>query len=369
MGHPEELAALRKKLDGVDQALVERLAERQEIVAAIGALKEAEGRPLRDFAREREVLQGVRVRAAGIGLDPDTAEAVLRTLIRASLERQERARVAHSSVGSGKRALVLGGAGKMGRWFADFLDAQGYGVEISDPAGPVEGYELHPGEAWETTLPKHELVVVAAPLAVSNRILHRLAELAPPGLVFDVGSLKSPLRSGLRALAEAGCRVTSVHPMFGPDTKLLSGKHVLFCDAGNPEATREARALFAPTMAELVEMSLDEHDRLVAYVLGLSHALNIAFFTALARSGEAAPALARLSSTTFDAQLEVASRVAAENPRLYFEIQSLNDHGEAALQALVEAVDAVVTRVREGDEAGFVELMEGGRRYLASRSV
>ena len=43
-----------------------------------------------------------------------------------------------------------------------------------------------------------------------------------------------------------------------------------------------ARELFAPTMAEQVVMSLDDHDRLIAYVLGLSHALNIAFFTALA---------------------------------------------------------------------------------------
>ena len=41
-------------------------------------------------------------------------------------------------------------------------------------------------------------------------------------------------------------------------------------------------------------MGLDEHDRLIAYVLGLSHALNIAFFTALADSGEAAPRLAKL---------------------------------------------------------------------------
>ncbi len=42
-------------------------------------------------------------------------------------------------------------------------------------------------------------------------------------------------------------------------------------------------------MAERVVMTLDEHDRLIAYVLGLSHALNIAFFTALAESGEEAP--------------------------------------------------------------------------------
>ena len=86
-------------------------------------------------------------------------------------------------------------------------------------------------------------------------------------------------------------------------------------------------------------MSLDDHDRLIAYVLGLSHALNIAFFTALAESGKAAPQLARLSSTTFDAQLEVASRVAAESPSLYFEIQSLNQYGGESLAALQAAVD------------------------------
>jgi hypothetical protein len=47
---------------------------------------------------------------------------------------------------------------------------------------------------------------------------------------------------------------------------------------------------------------------LIAYVLGLSHALNIAFFTALAGSGEAAPRLAQLSSTTYDAQVDVATK-------------------------------------------------------------
>ena len=49
------------------------------------------------------------------------------------------------------------------------------------------------------------------------------------------------------------------------------------------------RTLFASTMAEQVVTTLDDHDRLIAYVLGLSHAVNIAFFSALADSGEAAP--------------------------------------------------------------------------------
>ncbi|MGB7738055.1 MAG: prephenate dehydrogenase dimerization domain-containing protein, partial [Steroidobacteraceae bacterium] len=185
----------------------------------------------------------------------------------------------------------------------------------------------------------------------------------------DIGSLKTPLRSGLDKLRAAGCHVTSVHPMFGPDTELLSGRHVIFIDLGDAAALAEARALFGSTMADLVVMGLDEHDRLIAFVLGLSHALNIAFFTALAESGEAAPRLARMSSTTFDAQLDVATRVAAENPDLYFEIQSLNDYGVESLNALQAAVNRLCRSVHERDSATFVAMMQQGNEYLRVRQA
>jgi chorismate mutase/prephenate dehydrogenase len=107
----------------------------------------------------------------------------------------------------------------------------------------------------------------------------------------------------------------------------------------------------------------------IAHVLGLSHALNIAFFTALAESGEAVPDLMQFSSTTFDAQLDVAQRVAGENPSLYFEIQSLNDYGTEALDALVSAVERIQSTVKHGDEASFIDLMESGRTYLERRTL
>ena len=120
-------------------------------------------------------------------------------------------------------------------------------------------------------------------------------------------------------------------------------------------------------MAERVVMGLDEHDRLIAYVLGLSHALNIAFFTALADSGEAAPRLANLSSTTFDSQLDVASRVAAESPDLYFEIQSLNEYGGESLQALQRAVERLLAAVKT-QEFGGIHGHHGSRPSLLGRA-
>jgi chorismate mutase / prephenate dehydrogenase len=308
---------------------------------------------------------GVRAMAEQRGVSPGLAESLLRLLIRSSLTTQEHASVVAHGAGSGRRALVIGGAGKMGSWFVSFLGSQGFAVEVADPSPTPEGVTRV--EDWRSTDLKHDYIVLATPLGITDAILKDLALRRPPGVIFDVGSLKSPLRAGLLALKSHGCKVTSVHPMFGPDTELLSGRHVVFVDLGHAGALASARELFAPTMAEQVVMSLDDHDRLIAYVLGLSHALNIAFFTALAESGEDAPKLARMSSTTFDAQLDVASRVAQDSPELYYEIQSLNDYGAESLEALSQAVERLRTAVLSQDRATFVALMRRGRDYLADR--
>ena len=357
---------LRQRVTDIDRQLISLVAERKRVSGEVARVKRATGYPTRDYEREREVILGVRTIATELGVSPGLAEDLIRLLIRSSLTTQEQASVVARGKGSGRRVLVIGGAGKMGRWFVEFLGSQGFSVEIADPgAAPAAG--VIRVDDWRTTDLKHDYIVLATPLGVTDAILRELALRRPTGVIFDVGSLKSPLRAGLLALKSHGCKVTSVHPMFGPDTELLSGRHVVFVDLGSAEALASARELFSPTMAEQVVMSLDDHDRLIAYVLGLSHALNIAFFTALAESGEAAPKLARMSSTTFDSQLDVASRVAQESPELYYEIQSLNDYGAESLEALSQAVERIRTAVISQDHDAFVALMRQGRDYLEDR--
>jgi chorismate mutase/prephenate dehydrogenase len=356
------LDELRQQLNLLDRRLLELISERQATSREIARVKRATGYPTRDYGREREVILAVRASAAELGVPADIAEGVMRLLIRSSLTTQEQASVVARGAGSGQRALVIGGAGKIGAWFAQFLASQGFAVEVADPAGGAGALA-----DWRSSPLDHDFIVVATPLGATNGILRELAARRPRGVVFDVGSLKTPLRAGLGALLEAGVRVTSIHPMFGPDTELLSGRHVIFIDLGAGDALERARGLFAPTMVEQVVMSLDEHDRLIAYVLGLSHALNIAFVTALARSGENAPRLVQMSSTTFDAQFEVATRVSNDSPELYFEIQHLNEYGSESLDALAQAVESVRSAVQAGDAARFKALMVAGQEYTQGR--
>jgi len=367
----DQLRLLRDRLDQVDAGLIELAAERQQIVSEIGRVKQGEGRQLRDFRRERQVIELVRGKAERVGLDPAVAEDLLKRLITASLTRQEQERGKLAAKGVGRRALVIGGGGLMGGWLAAFLDNQGFDVLLADPvfgnAGEAKAENVFAD--WQDAPADVDLIVVATPIRASVEIIEALAHAGSKALVVEVASIKSPLIEPLRNAARAGLTICSAHPMFGPDTRLLSGRHVLLMDAGCPAAIDQVTALFADTMAEVTQVPLADHDRLIALVLGLSHAINIAFFTALEKSGVSADQLAGISSTTFKRQLDIARDVAGENPDLYYEIQQLNEHAPMARRALNEAVRSIEASVENDDAEGFRRLMLEGRRFLEGMGV
>ena len=359
-----ELSELRRRLDEIDTGIVDLIAERQQVVTIIGEHKLKTGLPLRHYERDREVIDRGMERAESRGLSGEVARDILETLIHHSLSNQETYQLAQSDHGQGQRALVIGGLGRMGVWMSRYLDMVGYKVDVSDTAGGETPF----GQVadWEAVAGEYDLIVVAVPLRPSNDILLRLAELRPRCLVFDIGSLKSPMREGLEALRVSGCRVCSVHPMFGPGEIGLSGRHILFVDVGNSAALQEARALFAHTAADCVELSLEEHDEVMAWVLGLSHLVNIAFAGTLAESGEAVPLLRQISSSTFNAQLKVATQIASENPHLYYEIQQGNANTAEVTEHFRKVLDELARAVVEEDEAVFTRYMGVAKQRLVS---
>ena len=359
-----ELLELRQRLDEIDTGIVDLIAERQAVVTTIAEHKLKTGLPLRHYEREREVIERGMARAKSRGLDGSVARDILQTLIHHSLSNQETHKLVRSDHGQGQRALVIGGLGRMGVWMSRYLDMVGYSVDVADRATGSTPFSRV--EDWQAVVNDYDLIVVAVPLRPSNDILLRLAELKPECLVFDIGSLKSPMREGLDAMRQSGCRVCSVHPMFGPDEPGLSGRHILFVDVGNKEAIAEARALFAHTAADCVELSLEEHDEVMAWVLGLSHLVNIAFAGALAESGEAVPLLKQISSSTFNAQLNVATQVVSENPHLYYEIQKGNENTVEVSEHFRKVLDELVAAVAENDEVVFTRYMGAAKQRLVS---
>lgn len=361
-----KVSGLRQQLDELDDEILGLIAERQALVTEIGIRKHEAGRPLRDYAREREVLERAEDRAIDLGMPASIARDIMQQLIGHSLTHQEQRRWVSAEHGLGQSALVIGGLGRMGAWMARYLDALGFAVEIADPGAGKSIFPLI--SQWQSSKLQHDVIAVAAPMRISNQILLSLADRSPEGLIFDIASLKSPLSAGHAALLEAGCQVTSVHPMFGPDAMMLADRHVLFVDVGHVGATRAALDLFAHTAAECVQMSPSEHDQAMSWVLGLSHLMNIAFATTLSGSATAISWLRKLSSTTFNAQFEVANNIIHENPRLYYEIQHCNASGENVLELFTARLEELKQQIDGGDEEAFVETIMAARRALDNKA-
>jgi chorismate mutase / prephenate dehydrogenase len=355
---PEQnLDSLRERIRLLDLDLVARVAERVDLARQVGEIKRREKLSTADYAQERTVMERARSAAQSRGLDPSVAEDLFARLIRASVMAQDEDSLRLSGLGAGKTAVVVGGAGRMGRWLGRFLSAQGYATGALDPAAAPEE------DAWaRRAFASADLVVCSTPPATIVELYAEWSRKPPAGLVVDIASIKSPLIEPIRTLQRAGCRVASIHPMFGPSTVLLRDADVVICDTGDPEATATVEKLFQPTTAHLVHLPISEHDQLMADLLSLAHAAALAFALALP------PTEHPVRSSTFQVLESAAATVVRESPDVYYEIQALNPYSVMALGRLRLALDRIVATVTARDAQEFRAMFAEAEKRTQTRN-
>ncbi len=340
-----ELDALRAELAGIDKTIMELVGRRNEIAKIIGQEKAKSGASVVVPSVERIVEQRYIDAGAAHGVTANAAYRISRAVIDESVDVQGRL----PRFQEPKKICIVGGNGGMGRWLSHFLAARGHAVSISDP--DCEGAEF-PAVSLEEGA-KADIIILATPVPVSDRILEEvLSASSPDAVIFDILSVKEPVRERLRKAGAAGRHVCSVHPMFGPSAPSAAGRNVIICRCGSAAADETAAMLF--NVSDILFMDIEEHDKAAAYVLGLSHAVNIAFSDALVRSGCTSAEFRAAASTTFRKQTAVSVEVANENAELYYAIQRENPENDAALRKLEEAV----SRVRTLPKEEFISLMQ-----------
>jgi chorismate mutase len=77
----EDIKQLRKRIDEVDEQILQSLSKRTEICKSIGLVKKKHGIPIQDFPRESDVYAHVKEKAADLGLDPAQVEAIYRQIV------------------------------------------------------------------------------------------------------------------------------------------------------------------------------------------------------------------------------------------------------------------------------------------------
>lgn len=213
-----------------------------------------------------------------------------------------------------------------------------------------------------------DVAVVAVPVGDVAALVVEALDAGVPA-VTDVGSVKAPI---VTAVAEArpdlAPRFVGGHPMAGSEQDGLDGAEAdLFAGATwvlTPTEQTEIgaftrlRTVVAELGAEVVAMTPEHHDALVAVV---SHVPQLAATTLMdvaAASGEEHATLLRLAASGF----RDMTRIAAGHPGIWPDICVANR--EAIIRVLDDYLDALV-RVRglvdESDRASLLEVLERAR--------
>ena len=339
---------LREKIRELDEEIIELMIKRIETSEEIGRLKNDLGLAIRDKNVEKKVIERYRELSKGSLLDPASAETICKVLIQNSVEAQ----AALPKVSATKKKVcVIGGNGKMGKWISDLLRNSGHTIHALDVGDDIQ-------KAAEC-----DVVIVSVPISAVGDILLNLDGICKKQLIFDISSLKSPF---LEILEDMGTRrkICSIHPMFGPSAASMYDRNVIICDCGNADAVKEVKELLGEHGENFKDMKASEHDKFMSYILGLSHAENIAFFTVLERSGISFKDFEETASTTFRKSIEMNLSVASEDPLLYYEIQHLNDSSSSVWDEYLNAIEDLRDASMDDDPANFEMLMKKGKKFF-----
>jgi prephenate dehydrogenase len=231
--------------------------------------------------------------------------------------------------------LIIGGAGKMGRWFSKFFVRQGHIVFLSDirleevkTIAASMGIE-HIKDSYES-IKKADLVLVAAPIEETPKILQEISGYVKnSSWIMEISSVKSKVTPILKNITRMGVKVLSLHPLFGPGVEEIKNKKMVLVPISKEESELQYVKSLFPKM-EIIIASAKEHDKAMALTLSLTHFLNMTFASIV--SNEDIKTLKKFGGTTFSLQMLLSEAVMTEDPKLYSSIQMRNEYTQLYLE-------------------------------------
>jgi len=191
-----------------------------------------------------------------------------------------------------------------------------------------------------------DLVFVSTPVSAMGKVLAALKPgLSDTAIVTDGGSVKGNVVTAAReALGEHYSRFVPGHPIAGKEKSGVTAADALLyrdhrviltpTDATDPAATAKVRAIWTAMGAEVLQMSPDYHDQVLAETSHLPHLLAFSLVDTLARQGDSTEIFRYAAGGFRD-----FTRIASSDPVMWHDI--FRENKAALLQALDQFSDGI----------------------------
>ncbi|MEM3026568.1 MAG: prephenate dehydrogenase/arogenate dehydrogenase family protein [Thermoproteota archaeon] len=271
------------------------------------------------------------------------------------------------------RITVVGGCGSMGKWIVNLLlEKGGFQITVADP-DEIEGSRLAraTGVKYEKdnkrAAAESDIVIVSVPVENTPQVIAEVAPCMRDGaLLMDIASVKTEAVAAMLKHAPPGVELISVHPMFGPRIRDVKGQIIILIPVRTGRWLSLLKGFLEEKGFEVVETSVEHHDRMMSIVQGLTHFASMVFAGVIREMSIDLKQSRRFSSPVFNALLPIVYRVICQNPELYAQLQVHNPHVLDVQEAFITQAVNLYVETKARNVRGIVEHVASSCRHFAS---
>jgi len=224
------------------------------------------------------------------------------------------------------KVAIVGGSGKMGRWFASFLLKDGKEVVITgrNEKKLLEAREqlgVKTATSFEA-LRDADVVIISVPIDSFEEVVKQLQPyLNPNQMVMDITSIKASPVETMHKYLTTGL-VLGTHPVFGPGAEDILNQNFVLTPTNEQEKdlAEKVRQYLEKRGARVTLMPPQEHDEMMAVILGLSHFIAIVSADTLLGLNKLKP-MEAIGGSTYKLLLTLAEAVISEDSEFYTSLQ------------------------------------------------
>jgi len=281
------------------------------------------------------------------------------------------------------KVTIIGGAGGMGKWFAGFFKENGIEVRIVDKSDKTEEIakemgvrflntdilkvtegEVEREEAGKEDIVDTDVLLLSVPIDITGRVIERVGPKMHGGsLLMDITSVKKAPVEMMDRFTNGGVEILGTHPLFGPTAKSMRGQTIIFVPLRKGPLYEKMYELFARTGARIEFLTAEEHDEIMAVILGLTHFILLSFGITLKNLDFDIERSRKFMSPMYEILMDFVGRLLHQDPRLYALIQTNFEMGKIH-EAFLAVANRLYELVSEGNVEEFMDVMREAKRHF-----
>lgn len=249
---------------------------------------------------------------------------------------------------------IIGGTGGMGRWFADLLISEGFAVHVCGRKTTLGVYDL---------AKLCNVIVVSVPISATAEMIRQVGPMLDESkLLMDLTSLKKePVEL---MLANTKAEVIGCHPLFGPSLPDAAGQNFVLCPARGSRWLPWLKSILDKNGLNVLTITPDEHDRMMAIVQVLNHLNTMTLGLALSQMKIPLEEINKYSTPIFQTKIEIVKKIFTDNPALYTDIITQNPGTGEILDLYEKALTDIRALVQSSDGTKLKEAIELAAKKL-----